>query len=77
MIASTPAVRGSIPWDECLGGRHSGLTAPFHTSTFVASPGIINTRVKHLDQMVVSTTSGKASEWRVEEFGVYHVTPWL
>lgn len=32
MIASTPAVRGSIPWDECLGGRHSGLTAPFHGS---------------------------------------------
>ena len=51
--------------------------ALFQTSTFVASPGIINTRVKHLDQMVVSTTSGKASEWRVEEFGVYYVTPWL
>lgn len=51
--------------------------ALFQASTFVASPGVINTRVKHLDQMVVSTTSGEASEWRVEEFGVRHVTPWL
>ena len=32
MIASTPAVPSSIPWNECLGGRHSGLTAPFHGS---------------------------------------------
>lgn len=31
MIASTPAVR-SIPWNECLGGRHSGLTVLFHGS---------------------------------------------
>lgn len=30
MIASTPAVRSSIPWNECPGGRHSGLTVPFH-----------------------------------------------